>query len=110
MLKKARLATQAQGHVTLGKYHHDIKEMMEVSWCIGCYHVDIKFASCTCLFAIYTGKTCKHVHMIELLIKGKEGNEQDVEMYQSVIDPMLFIDGEESDPDEMDGEIHACLG
>lgn len=31
-------------------------------------------------------------------------------MYQSVIDPMVFIDGEELDPNELDGEIHACLG
>lgn len=67
-LKKARLATQVQGHATLGKYHHDIKEMMEVSWRIRRYHVYVKFTSCTCPFTIYTGKTCKHVHVIELLI------------------------------------------
>ncbi len=101
---------RAQGHVTLGKYRHNIEEMMEASWCIGRYHVDIKFASCTCPFAIYTGKTCKHVHAIELLIEGEEGDERDVEMYQSVIDPMLFVDGKELEPDEMDSEIHACLG
>jgi hypothetical protein len=59
----------------LGKYRHDIEEMMEVSWCIGCYHVDVMFVSCTCLFTIYTSKTCKHIHTIELLIKGKEGDE-----------------------------------
>jgi hypothetical protein len=30
-------------------------------------------------------------------------------MYQSAIDPTLFINGKESDPNEMDGKIHACL-
>jgi hypothetical protein len=94
----------------LGKYCHDIEEMTEASWHIGRYHIDIKFTSCTCPFTIYTGKTCKHIHMIELLIEGKEGNEQDMEMYQSAIDPTLFINGKESEPDEMDGKIHAHLG
>lgn len=108
--KKARLATQAQGRATLGKYHHNIKEMMEASWRIRRYHIDVKFASCTCPFAIYTGKTCKHIHTIELLIEGEEGDKQDVEMYQSAIDPTLFINGKESDPNEMDGKIHAHLG
>jgi len=107
--KKARLATQAQGHATLGKYHHNIEEMMEASWHIRHYHVNVKFASCTCPFAINTSKTCKHIHTIELLIEGKEGDEQDMEMYQSAINPTLFINGKELDPDEMDSEIHACL-
>jgi len=44
------------------------------------------------------------------MIEGEEGDERDVEMYQSAINPTLFVNGEESDPDEMDGEIHACLG
>lgn len=83
---------------------------MEGTWRISRYHVNLNFTSCTCPFAIYTGKTCKHMHALELMVEGEEGDEGDVEMYQRAIDPALFSDGEESDPDKMGSNIHKHLG